>query len=440
MTRRLIVPILMLLLGINTYSGLEKVMTFYHRFMAERALDRVDLDGALADLKKALEWDAGETDSLMMVGHIVQSSLSNGLPLEETPSTEDAFGLALGAVSRGIDLNPADSWGWFHLGSIYQGLGDARRRLARLERAGRAAISPQKEDEPRSRAEPAGFDPEDIVTVAAVLEALQMEPEFFFYHDYLGALYWKRGLNDLALREIRTSLALTPRLGAHSVLEQKELFDAVGDAVLEGIGDSFANRFVDPVTAARARAEALYRLDRPSDAIAAYRELRALGGEAIAAECDLAIGKLEQRLGRFRESIPVLERALEEGHGTARASSALYYLGLAQARLGDHERAIATQRRFLESTPGSLAGFLALAGELEAVHRSEEAERIYIAAVRKFPRDPSVYRHAIEHMRAHGKARNAVPYAEALRKLVPDDEAVDLLIEQLKRETVAGPK
>ena len=45
--RRLLAVVLVLLLAGNTYSGLTKVMTFYHQFKASRALVDAKLEQAL---------------------------------------------------------------------------------------------------------------------------------------------------------------------------------------------------------------------------------------------------------------------------------------------------------------------------------------------------------------------------------------------------------
>ena len=66
---------------------------------------------------------------------------------------------------------------------------------------------------------------------------------------------------------------------------------------------------------------------------------------------------------------------------------------------------------------------------------SAEAEKLLIAAVRRFPDNQWGYLNVIEQMRRHGRAKQAISYAEALRKVSPDYEGTDALILALTEES-----
>ncbi len=430
------------LLAVNTWSGITRIVTFRHQFAASRALQEGRLDDALASVKRAIAWGPDEISAHNLAAQVVRNALANGIPLDEA-GTEDAAGiLAFGVVitGRGIALNPADALGWFNLGTMYQALRTSRIRLERMRAAEAAAGEVEIGADEGARAGPAapGLEPEDRITVASLIEAIEREPEYFFYHDYLARLYWERGFLTEAAREIRISMGLTPRLDAHTVLERREILEGLSDAILDGIADSESNRFVGPVMAARARAETLAKLERLDEAIAAYERLRGIGGETLASECLFSLGSLQQRLGRHAESIPLLEQAHAAGGEDIWATLSLHHLGFAHSRLGRRDVALDYHARFLARAPWALFGYNAYAEVLEAAGRREEAGKVLISAVRRFPTHPGTYRKVIDHYRRQGDPGRAIPYAEALLKVDSEDEAVMDLIETLRREARAG--
>ena len=448
MSRRAILSVALLAgLCLNTIFGAARIMGFHHRHEGELALSRAELDAAFSHLMAARGWQPADAPTYVLIGRVIHHAQANGLPLEELAghSSLDTYAVGLAAVLRGIALNPADAWAWFNLVDVHQGFRAARVRDASRKRAGDAAAlgASKLPPSPGVAPEPSGLGPEDRISVAAIFEALELEPDFYFYHDYLAKLYWDRGLKDEAAREIRESLSSWPRLEAHPALLNQEMAEALAAQILEGIEASSSSPFVGPAMAMRAKADFYEKLGRTDEAIAAWESLRTIGEGTIPAESDLSVGRLEILRGRYRESLTALHRVLANPPDELYTAWVLYYLGEAHSRLGEHEEAAAFYRRHLEASPGSLSGYLALADEEEITGRSAEAERLYIAAVLEFPSEPVTYQKVIEHMRKHGKARQAMSYAEALRKVSPDLEQTEALIEeiqqQLREEAAAGP-
>ncbi len=201
--------------------------------------------------------------------------------------------------------------------------------------------------------------------------------------------------------------------------------------MLAGIARAGSNEYLTTETVRRARAEMLVRLERNEEAIAAYSDLREVGGRELEAECDLAIGKLQQEAGRYRESVPSPGGRCRAWRKRLRPT-ALYYLGLAHTRLGEGDKAVVLLKEYLKLRPDSVAGYRALADALEGLGKSNEAEAMYIAAVRRFPDNPAAYRKAIDHLSRHGKVRDALAYAEGLEKVDPDHRRTEELLRRLR--------
>lgn len=424
---------LMVLLAVNTYAGVAKIMAFYHGYHGAKALASAELDFALSSLRRSLEWHSENSPYHIVIGRVIGTALANGLPLEALKGRRpiELLGVGVDAVARGIALSPADAWAWNNLGSLYGNFHVAQLRLERMRRAGEAAamgLPPDTIDE----TPPSGLSLEDRVAAAAALKAGDLEPDFFYYTDFLAGLYWKRGLKEAAARELSDSLALMPHLRLHPLLEDEEVLRELAEPVLEGIERAASNRYLQPSSAARARAGVMEKLGRFEEAIEAMQEVGRLGGESYEGETDLEVGRLEQRRGRHEASLLTLERAAGAGEGSPAATEALYQLGRAYAGLSRHREAVEHLRRYLGLRPDLLKSYQELARALEALGESAEAERMYVAAVRRFPETPGTYEMVIEHMRRHGRMTEAEPYAEALSKRNPGNAVAERLLRELR--------
>ena len=428
---------LVILVGLNTYSGLSKVVVFAHRFGGEQAFARADLDLAHSRLMAAIEWQPDDASTLVLLGRVIQSAQANSLPLKavQGKSAREALGEGYGAIAAGIGLNPVDAWGWFNLATSYQGYLTGSRRLERMRRAGEAAASGGVA--PLEAPPDRWLGAEDAIPVAAVLQAIDLHPHYVYY-DWLAGFYWRRGMKQEAGAMIGVSMKLAPQLSQHALLEDREILTQLAGPVLEGIERAAARDLAGTILRDQSRAEVLAVLGRTEEAIAAYDRLRAIGKEWVAGDCDLAIGKLEQERGRYRESIEPLTRLVEDG--TWRATQAHYFLGQAHSILGDHAVAARHFSRFLAQTPDQPEGYRVLAEELDALGRGDEAESLCLAAVRKFPQDPAPYRWAISRLRQRGRQRLALQYALALGRLDPQDAESQQLILQIQHELERLPR
>ncbi len=399
---------------VNGYAGLVKIQAFRHGFSGSRAVARADLNQAYSSLRSSLRWQPDNSSHNVLVARVVATAQANGLPLEALAgrSTLEILGVGVGAAGRGIAVNPDDAWTWFNLAEVYLGHRSSRIRLERMLRAGRAAGAAAAAPEPQPAA--AALGPEDRLAVAAVLKARELEPNFFFYHSFLAGLYWERGLQAEAGGEIRRAMALMPRDDLQPVLERPGLLPALAGPILEGLALAASDPFFDPAGVARVRAEVLQRLGRFEEGVEAAREFCRLGGDAVAAECRLALGRLLALQGRMDQAVEEFERAATSDPRGDLGATALYEQGSVLARTGDHARAAEVLASFVARQPAHLGGSLSLAEELEALGRFDEAEACLVAAVRKFPDALQVYERIVEFLRRRGKLDQAALYAEAL--------------------------
>ncbi|HET9482227.1 MAG TPA: tetratricopeptide repeat protein, partial [Candidatus Polarisedimenticolia bacterium] len=440
--RRALLAGLTIAAALNSLSGAFRIAGFLDQHRGERALAEARLNDAYDSILEASRWMPGNPTPWVFLARVLQHAQANGIPLDafEGSSTMETFGAGVGYLARAIALNPADGWSWYNLANNYQGIRTARNRLERMRAAGERASGASEPPAAQEPTKKGRLDPEDRISVAAMLQAVEREPESYVYPDALAKLYWDRGLAEAASDQIRASLTLTPRLKAHAVLEAPGLLAGLEGAILEGIERAGEGEFSGPVMRARARAEILQRLGRLDEAAAAYGELRELAGSDLAAECDLAVGKIHLQQDRYREAATHLERAAAAGAGDPHGVAALFHLGAAVARLGEHERAVDLFRRYLNLRPDTMGAYFGLADSLEALGLHEEAERTLVGAVRRFPSDGTAYMRIIHHLRTRGRPGEALLYAEGLGKVEPGDERVQQLIAELRRESGRRPR
>ncbi len=433
--RRLYLALLLAILGANAYGGIAKIIGFYHRFHGERALVGVEMDAAFKHLTRAHFWLPRDEASLLMMARLVHLAQANGLRVEGLKGLrpEGVLQVGLDAAADAIRSSPSDAWAWLHVAELYRGYQSARTRMERLLAAGRAAAEGSGREAPAPPPGDAGIEPEDAIIAAAALKAQGLDPDFYFYHEYLARLYWKRGLQSETETEARRAFALMPEPEAHPLLDDAEPTQGLGRAILEGIEEAGSNPFIDPLVTARSRAEMLERLGRTGEAIAAFEELRMLGDEELEALSSLHLAGLYQGLGQYRESLDLLHRVREIEPG-GRGDLALYYLGLAHARLGEHEEAVRCLRGYLAKRTGNLSTLMLLAGELQALGERTEAERYYVALVDRFPTEPEPYVKLIELLRSQRRIGEALAYAERFRSENPEDPRVERLIQRIEEE------
>ncbi len=437
--RRLRTAGLLVLLMINTLSGAAKVAGFRDRDRGEKALAEGALDRAVASLNASRRWQPGDAPTYVLIGRVIQLAEANGLPLKELEgyTLSQMLGVGARAVSWAIALNPADGWAWFNLADVYRASRSARLRHKALKAAGEAAGAGGSREEaaaPPGSQYPPSLDPEERLMAALALKALELEPAFYFYHDFLASLYRRRGFGAEAAREISESVALMPALQAHALLEDEAVLRDLSEPILEGLQKATTNPFAAPDMVARARAELLERLGRLPEAIEAALEMGRIGGREYGVECDLVVARLYQKQRKYRESIPFLDRVLEADPDGGKGAWALYYRGVAHARLSEHGSAVKDLRGYFARRPGTSGDLLTYGDELASAGEPADAERVYLGVVRSFPAETAALRRLITLMQRQRRWKDALEYAGMLRKLDPEDRTAEVLSRQMALE------
>ncbi len=425
MTRRQLVHAgLVLLLLVNTWAGIARIGFFITRYAGEHALALARMDEAVDGLEASIWWQPGNAPSHILLARAVHLSMANGLHLKAWPGATTGDLLAAGTVlvTHGVTLSPADAWTWFNLAQVYRGyqLGDQRRsRLLGLSR------------DQEGISEPSGLAPGDDVIIAASLMAQALEPAFFFYRDFLAQLYLRRSLLEEAEGEMRESFRLMPLRSAHGSLDDDTIRRLAGP-VEEGIRFAAAGSHVSPVLIARSWAEFHQVLGRDEEAVVAWRDLRALAGEAVWDECDYRSARLYQRLDRYAESLPFLERVVADGGGGIFRARSLQLLARARSNEGDHRAALEVLAEYRDALPRSFRPLIYMAREWELIGDMDEAGRLYRATARRFPGEPRAWTSYIRFLRQQGQVREALLEAEEFTRRHPDDPQAGKLVEDLR--------
>lgn len=171
------------------------------------------------------------------------------------------------------------------------------------------------------------------------------------------------------------------------------------------------------------------RAGRQAEAEAAYRAALQRDPWFLPARFNLA--NLLNRTGRNDEAEALLRAGLEL---SPEEGELHYSLGLLLNEMGRPEECAQELRQAAERMPerGRVRFNLALA--LLALERPAEAERELIAAARADPRDPEIAWTLADLYARRGEWALALPYAEALVRLLPDDPNARALLQRTRAE------
>lgn len=432
--RRLTVIGLASVVALTIWSGVTRVAAALDRRQADRAIAAVDLSGALEYLEGASAWRPSDPIPHLMRGDIVyRHTLASAVPLRQMPQAtpDELLERGTAEIARAVALNPSEDWSWYGVANLYLARRAARVRMEGMRRAGDVA---QREGEETGPAGAPGLSHEDRVAAAALVQAAALRPSSYVPHDVLARLFWQRGHQREAAREIEASLSLWPVLEAHDPLEEPGLQEDLSEAILRGIDRAATGRFISAEMKEQARAGMLARLGRDEEAAQGWEALYERGDPAVRARAALELGRLAQRRGAFESSLTYLEQALAYGIDTPWGTSALYHLGRARAELGGSEEAIAYFQEYMSRRPALPLGYLALATEQERQGRVEEASRQFDEALERFPDEPGTNRAAIGFRRRQGDLEGALALARRYAGRSPRDPSARDLLREIEAE------
>ncbi len=275
---------------------------------------------------------------------------------------------------------------------------------------------------------------EDQLAVASYLKAIRFEPNNFFHHAYLGSFYDDRGLRDEAVASWARSLEIMPELSWHFYLPREripgDLFAAAREAlsrsletnptvprerILQNLGD-LADRAGESNFALEAYRRAATEAQDPSLSLylqgdLLFREKQCAGAEeALVA----AIGP-----GTLQPSLLALAHTL---------------VGRCRGMAGDAAGAVDHLERARRLNAGAWYVAADLGAAYEKMGHIRKAEAEYRAAIRLAPERASVYAALIGMYRRNRQIGKAIPLAEKLVDLFPEDQVFMDQLEALYRD------
>lgn len=163
--------------------------------------------------------------------------------------------------------------------------------------------------------------------------------------------------------------------------------------------------------------QALRRLDRPADALAAFARAQAL--DPALAEAHHQAGNVLKALGRYTDAVAALREAVRLAPGHA---AAWLNLGVACLEGGDRDEAIAAFQRALALEPQRPEAHNILGNALLSAGRSTEAEAAFTAALRLRPGYAAAHDNLGRLCRAAGRLPEAVAHFRAALAARPDPD------------------
>ena len=414
-------PLLTLIVVVLAVGGvaveLSHARAWRIREQAETAYYNGDLQGALSRYRKVIDLRPGEPRSFTDPADSISQYLSGSgqtLPLDEFEA------LAAESVRyylKAIDKGPPGAWSYARLAVLADALGRVRLRdqgvdLARLTGAASALVA------------------EDRLCEAAWARAVEIEPRNFYYRDFIGDFYFRRGFVEPALAHFRYAVRLHPRLDSHYFLsDYATISPVILTAVEAGVQDALAAADTD-VTEYKIHRflAALYlQLDRLEEARTSLEAARAVA--SMPYEEDVAIGQILARMGDDIGAVEAYRRAaqLEPSYGRA-----WLMLGVTLSRDGAHDEAVDALYRARGLTPGDYSTSSALARVLAAAGRIDEAVGILEHIVLNHRDKPIPYMQLIEMYEKQGKITDAVRIARKLAARYPGEELYRQQLAQLE--------
>ncbi len=221
--------------------------------------------------------------------------------------------------------------------------------------------------------------------IDALRRAVALDPLLVHaWHDLALALA-AQGRHEEALSSIRTLLA-QPQAGPAELLPmhrlRTRLFFAQDDwaAALAASDQGLAQAPGDGELVAL-RGNALRRLNRAPEALAAQEALLAVQPDCVPARCEQGWALLA--LGQPGKALEAFDQALD---GDEQPVSAIAGMGVAELQLDMHEAALAAFDQTLAVDPGSFEGQFYRAVTLQAMGRVAEAKAGYAEVLRRWPR------------------------------------------------------
>lgn len=421
-------PLLSLVVVLLALGGIlievSHVRAWRLRELAESDYYNGDFYAALSKYERVTALRSGEPRSHTDPADTISQYLSGSgqdLPLDEF---EALTAKSVYGYLKAIDSGPPGAWSYSRLAVLAEALGRARR-------------ADEEIDLGRLRGDVSTLHAEDRFGEAAWVKAIEIEPRNFYYRDFIGDFYLRRGFTDLALEHLRYSVRLHPVVDAHYYLDEfATLSPVVLNAVESGVQDALEaeDTFVSEYDIHRFLAALYLKLDRRPDAIKSLEEATKVA--PLPHRVDVQIGQILAQSGDDAGALEAYHRAAERKPDSARVWRSL---AVTHSRMGNHDDAVEAAYRARNLVPGDYATSSTLAGVLETAGRSQDAIAVLETILMTHRDKPVVYGRLIDLYEQTGQIGDATRVARRLAARYPEEELYQEQLRQLERAVGAEP-
>ncbi len=268
-------------------------------------------------------------------------------------------------------------------------------------------------------------------------KAIEIEPNNFYYRDFIGDFYFRRGFIEPATAHFRFAVRLHPVLDAHYYLSDFAVSSrTVLNAVEEGVRAALVaeDTYVSEYDIHRFLAALYFRLDRLEDAKASFEAAAKVSPAPW--DVDMQIGRILGRMGDDVAALEAFRRAAERkpDHGPAWLA-----VGMTLSRLQRHEEAVDAAYRARSLMPGNYASSSMLARVLASAQRDDEAISVLEHLLLEHDDKPVPYMDLIGLYEKQGRLADATRVARELAARYPDEELYEEQYRQLERASQERP-
>lgn len=330
--------------------------------------------------------------------------------------------LAFLSFAEGLDRQPGNPRAWAGMAGLFEKI--------RSLRIGEGSIDLSVFD---AGAGPL-FQEEDLLVEAAYRKAVSLEPNNFFYHAYLGDHYQSRDLREKAVEAWARAVEIMPDLSWHYYLPSEEvpqdLFRALEEALERALE---SNPAVPRERILESMGNLARRAGRAAEAADHYRAASEAADDPSVYM--YLLGDLlfnEGRYGRAEEALREAARRETLQPGTLALAHTL--MGRCRLREDDTAGAQVHLERARRINPAAWYIALDLARVYEDGGLPDKAEAEYRAAIRLAPERASVYSALIDMYRRTRQISKAIPLAEKLVRMFPQNSVFKDQLDALYRE------
>jgi len=400
------VPLALLLSLFLGYAAVVALRTAAEarRGAGEALLWGGDAEGAAAQFARAAALDplgtvalVGEGDALFEEAELSRLGSAAQIDLLEQ---------ALAKYRRALVRNPGDPVAWAQVGRTYRSLAVAHRAARPIDIARLDAATSLRE-------------PEDALAIAALLRAIEIEPQNYDYVNFLAEMRYAHG-DPEALVDYRRGTRILPRLLRHPYLQERSVPSDVMQAALQGARDALGTGNVVPDMKILEEIS-LYLASREDWEAALAVNLEAIhAGHTSPAWLWTRQGIWLVQLGRGAEARQALTEALRLDPERPSAHLALGRLERAEGNL---DAAIASLGKARDFAPHELGFQMELARTFDEADQLDAAEREYERAMHLPGGAVAATTALVSLLSRHGVFDRALVHARRLLEEHPNEPA-----------------